>query len=226
MRMGIGTMTLFLDREDAGRRLGMRLAGRAFERPLVLALPRGGVEVGFEVATALHAPLDVIVARKLGAPDQPELAIGAIAPGVVVLNERIVEQLGVSRADVEALIAEETAEMERRAAAYRGGRPALDVTDRAVILVDDGLATGATAAAAIRSIRAGRPARIVLAVPVAAAETVSRISEQADEVMCLAVPTDFRAVGQWYEDFGQTSDRQVIELLERAGTSGPKGAVS
>jgi len=214
-------MALFHDRSDAGRRLGARLAALRLDDPLVLALPRGGVEVGFEVARTLHASLDVIVARKLGAPNQPELAIGAVAPGAVVLNDRIIEQLEISARDIEAEIARATAEMERRAAVFRSDRPPLALAGRTVVLVDDGLATGATAAAAAQSIRQARPALTVLAVPVAARETVARLKDQVDQLICLSLPPDFRAVGEWYEDFDQATDRHVVELLERAGALRP-----
>ena len=214
----------FLDRADAGRRLVAHLQSLALESPLVLALPRGGVEVGFEIAQSLRAPLDVLPARKLGAPHQPELAIGAIAPGAAVLNEHIVEQLGLSRQDIDRVIAEEEREMARRAEAFRSGLPPLDVAGKTVILVDDGLATGATAAAAIQSIRRGSPKKLILAVPVGARETVAALRRQVDELICLETTAEFRAVGEWYEDFEQTSDSRVIELLRTAAALRPSEA--
>lgn len=208
----------FFDRADAGRRLAAQLQKLSLENPLVLALPRGGVEVGFEIAQALRAPLDVVPARKLGAPFQPELAIGAIAPGAVVLNEHIVAQIGLSQQDIDRGIAEEEREMARRAEVFRSGLPPLDVAGKTVILVDDGLATGATAAAAIQSIRRGGPGKLILAVPVGARETVATLREQVDELICLETPAEFRSVGEWYEDFSQTSDGRVIELLRKAAS--------
>jgi putative phosphoribosyl transferase len=197
---------MFRDRRDAGR-------------PLVLGLPRGGVEVAFEVARALHAPLDVIPARKLGAPIQPELAFGAIAPGAAVLNDAIVRELGLTPGEIDQVIAEEDREMQRRAELFRSGRAPLDLRGRTVILVDDGLATGATAAAAIQSIRQGSPGGIILAVPVGAHETVRRLREHVDEVVSLETPHDFRAVGEWYDEFDQTPDSRVIELLQQAAVA-------
>ncbi len=211
---------IFRDRADAGRRLAAELARRPLEDPLVLALPRGGVEVGFEVARALHASLDVIPARKLGAPHQPELAIGAIAPGAVVLNQQLVRRLGMSDDAIQDAVWEETREMQRRADLFRSGRPPLDVAGRTVILVDDGLATGATAAAAIQSVRRGNPRTILLAVPVGARETVEALRETVDELVCLEMPADLQSVGQWYENFEQTSDRRVIELLDHSAPAG------
>jgi predicted phosphoribosyltransferase len=206
----------FVDRADAGRRLATDLLGRRLENPLVLALPRGGVEVGFQIALALHAPLDVLPARKLGAPAQPELAIGAIAPGAVTLNDHIIAQLGLTKDDVDGVIALEEQELERRAQIFRSGLPSLDVAGKTVILVDDGLATGATAAAAIQSIRKGLPHKLILAVPVGARETVAALKPQVDELICLETPPEFRAVGEWYGDFEQTTDQRVIALLREA----------
>jgi predicted phosphoribosyltransferase len=212
----------FVDRADAGRRLGAHFTGRHLENPLVLALPRGGVEVGFEVALALHAPLDVIPARKLGALSQPELAIGAIAPDAVILNDRIIAELGLEQDDIDRATAQQRVEMERQAALFRSGRPPLDLAGKTVILVDDGLATGATASAAIASIRRHHPRKVILAVPVGARDTVARLQHEADQVLCLETPWDFRSVGQWYADFQQTTDERVVELLRRAGTLRPE----
>lgn len=218
---------LFRDREDAGRQLGERLAEYRVDDLLVLALPRGGVVVGYEVARALGAPLDIIVARKLGAPYQRELGIGAIAPGGVrVLDEQMVHQLGITPAQIERIVAEETQEMERRLQHYRGNRPLPQSAGRTVILVDDGLATGVTARAAIQAIRRQEPRRLVLAVPVCPPETAQALHPLVDDLICLATPSDFHAVGLWYESFTQTSDDEVIYLLERAWREEDVGAGS
>jgi len=207
----------FLDRADAGRQLAALLRGLAGEHPLVMALPRGGVAVGFEVARELRAPLDVIVARKLGAPMQPELGIGAIAPGGIrVLDALAIRYLGITQDQIDRVIRAEEAEMERRVRLYRGDRPPPRIEGRTVILVDDGLATGVTARAAARSLRLQRPGRLVLAVPVCAPETAESIRMEVDEVVCIYMPSDFRAVGLWYEDFRQLEDSEVVDLLERA----------
>ncbi len=208
---------LFHDRTDAGRRLAQRLTVYRGPDTVVLALPRGGVEVGYEVARELDAPLDVIVARKLGAPGQRELGIGAIAPGGVrVLDEETIALLRVTPREIDAVAAEEAAEMARRERLFREGRPALDLSGRTVILVDDGLATGVTARAAVRAIRTRQPRRIVLAVPVCAPETAAALRGEVDDLICVESPPDFIAVGRWYEDFDQTSDQEVIDLLARA----------
>lgn len=208
---------IFEDRRDAGRQLAQRLALYQDEQPLVFGLPRGGVIVAYEVARALKAPLDVLVARKLGAPMQPELGIGAIAPGGVrVLDERTVRYLGIRSEQVEETIQRESAEMERRLHLYRRDRPFPDVNGQTVIVVDDGLATGVTARAAVRSIRLQHPRRTVLAAPVCAAESVASFRSEVDEVVCLESPLDFRAVGLWYRNFDQTTDEEVIALLERS----------
>jgi predicted phosphoribosyltransferase len=207
---------LFRDREDAGRRLAEELTRYRDEDPLVLALPRGGVVVGYEVARALDAPLDIIVARKLGAPHQPELGIGAIAPGDVrVLDEMAIQLLGISKAQIEQTVAEERREMERRLQCYRGDRPLPDLGGRTVILVDDGLATGVTARAAIQAIRRQAPRRLVLAVPVCPPETAETLRPLVDDLMALSTPPDFHAVGLWYGTFAQTSDDEVIALLQQ-----------
>jgi len=214
-----GSTFRFQDRADAGRRLAERLMSYCEEEPIVLALPRGGVAVGFEVARALNAPLDVVVARKLGAPAQPELGIGAIAPGGVrVLDEMAQKWLDISEARLEQIVARETAEMERRLLLYRGEKSLPDIQGRTVIVVDDGLATGVTARAAIRAIRQQNPRRIVLAVPVCAAESCDALSPEVDDLLCLLEPPYFQAVGLWYEDFAQVSDEEVVRLLEQART--------
>ena len=206
----------FMDRADAGRRLAAALTPLRQRDPVVLALPRGGVPIGYHVARALGAPLDVIVVRKLGAPDHEELAVGAIAREAVYIDWLIVRQLGVTQAYLEQVIAAEKEELERRERAYRGGRPALPVKGRTVIVVDDGLATGATFRAALAAVRIEQPASIVVAVPVGAPESVARLRGVADDVVCLEMPPDFRAVSLSYEDFSPTSDAGVVECLEAA----------
>lgn len=211
-------MALFRDRREAGRALAGKLRGHA-NRPgsVVLALPRGGVPVGFEVARELHAPLDVFVVRKLGLPGHEELAIGALATGGVrVINHDLVRTLRLPETVVEAVTARERGELERRERLYRGDRPPLDVGGRTVILVDDGVATGSSMRAAVVALRQRRPERIVVAVPVGPPETCAALREEADEVICADTPVDFDAVGQSYDDFSQTTDAEVKELLERA----------
>ncbi len=208
----------FRDRADAGKALA-GVMGRSIldPNPLVLALPRGGVPVGFEVARALRAELDVFLVRKLGLPGQEELAIGAIASGGVrVLNESLIEESGLSRGMIDRLTARAEDELKRREELYRRGRPALVVRDRTVILVDDGLATGATMRAARESLRLLEPARIIIAVPVAAKEIFDEFRASAAEIVCLHTPKEFTAVGVWYADFSQTSDDEVEALLADA----------
>ncbi len=186
---------------------------------LVLALPRGGVPVAFEVAHALRAPLDVFIVRKLGVPGQDELAMGAIATGGVrVLNEDVVGALGLSAKVIDAVAAREEKELERRERIYRGARTPPEVRERTIILVDDGLATGSTMRAAVAALRKQGPARIVVAVPVAAPETCEEFKSEVDETVCAATPRMFNGVGRWYEDFSQTSDGEVHELLAQART--------
>ncbi|HEX5975220.1 MAG TPA: phosphoribosyltransferase, partial [Rubrobacteraceae bacterium] len=207
----------FEDREDAGRRLAERLTRYRDERPVVFALPRGGVPVGYEISRSLGAPLDVFVSRKLGAPGQPEFGIGAVAPGGVrVLNGNVVERLGIPDDYLEAVTRKELAEVERRLKHFRGDRPEPEVRDRTVILVDDGLATGVTARAAVEALRRLGPRRLILAAPVCAAQTTELLAPEVDELVCLEAPSDLGAIGFWYGDFSQTSDEEVIELLEKA----------
>jgi putative phosphoribosyl transferase len=207
----------FVDRVDAGRRLGERLGHLRAEAPVVVGLPRGGVPVAFEVARALGAPLDVIVVRKLGVPFQPELAMGAIGEGGVrVLNDEIVRLARVKPGELAHVEARERVELERRVRRFRGDRPRVPLAGRTVVVVDDGIATGSTARAACRVARAHGAARVVLAVPVAPTEWTARIGAAADEFVCLTTPEPFWSVGQWYRDFGQTSDDEVATLLERA----------
>ena len=210
--------TAFRDRTEAGELLAERLseyAGRS--DVLVLGLPRGGVPVAYEVARALGVPLDVLVVRKLGVPGHEELAMGAIASGgVCMLNEDTVEALRIPRSVVDAVVARELRELERRERAYRGNRPPPSVHDRTVILVDDGLATGSTMRAAVAALRRLGPARIVVAVPTAAPSTCEEFRHEADECICDITPDPFYAVGLWYEDFSQTTDDEVRDLLERS----------
>ena len=211
----------FADRAEAGRALAQALAARrGAADTIVLGLPRGGVPVAYEVAAALGLPLDVLVVRKLGLPWQPELAMGAIASGgALVTNEEVVRYLDGRDEAFEAVRRREQAELERREQDYRGDRPALAMRGRTGILVDDGLATGATMEAAVRALRALGAKAVVVAVPVASQEARDRIAAVADEVVCLATPMLFSAVGQWYRDFGQTGDEEVRELLDRAHAS-------
>lgn len=212
----------FRDRTDAGTQLAERLSSEGIEDPLVLALPRGGVPVAFEVARRLDAPLDVFVARKIGAPSQPELGIGAIAEGgSMVLTQHLVDALRIPDERLAALKEQEERELARRVEHYRGDRVLPDLHERDVVLVDDGLATGVTAEAALHALRERRPRRLILAVPTCANDTADRLSSLA-EVVCVDRPADFRAVGLWYEVFDQTSDETVLDLLDRApaGTAG------
>ena len=209
---------IFADRREAGERLAQAL--RHLEpNALVLAIPRGGVIVGDVVARELGVPLDVVVPRKVGAPGNPELAIGAVAPGIRVLDTRMVRALGVSERYLEREIATQEAEIERRQQAYRAGRPSQPVSGRVAVVVDDGVATGSTAVAALRWARAQGAERVVLAVPVAPPQTIDRLRVEADEVVALETPQPFLAVGEWYRDFDQTTDEQVVSALARsAGT--------
>lgn len=208
---------MFADRHDAGRQLAKRLAEHRDTDAVVLALPRGGVPVAAEIAAVLQAQLDVIVARKLGAPGRPELGVGAIAEGgEPIVDERTLQLVGITEDDLTDTVDAERTELARRVRDYRGGRALPDVEGRTVILVDDGLATGVTARAALDALRGHRPGRLVLAVPVAAPATAMTMEDLADDVVVLHRPESFAAVGQWYDDFTQTSDETVVELLERA----------
>jgi len=206
----------FLNRRDAGRRLAAELKARQPRDPVVLALPRGGVPVGYEVARALDAPLDVLLVRKLGAPGYEEFGIGAIVDGAqpqVVLNAEAIEMMRVPPAYVAQERDRQLAEIERRRLLYAGTAAPVDVEGRTAIVVDDGIATGGTVLVALSALRKAKPAYIVLAVPVAPPETLAKLSGEADEVVCLESPSDFRAVGVHYADFSQTSDEEVIDLL-------------
>lgn len=207
---------MFADRIEAGARLAEALEHLEGEDVVVLGVPRGGVEVAAEVARARGWPLDIVIPRKVGAPFNPELGLGAIAPGVRVLDERMIHTLNVSPDYLEEEISAQEEEIHRRTEAYRGGRPPVDVRGKVAVVVDDGVATGGTAAAAVRWAKAQGATRVVLAIPVAPREAVLRLSKEADEVVCLGTPEPFFAVGQWYERFPQTSDREVVDLLEQA----------
>ncbi|MDT3397123.1 phosphoribosyltransferase family protein [Streptomyces sp. B1866] len=212
---------LFHDRRDAGQRLGERLrevkeAGR-LGCPVVLALPRGGALVADEVARALHAPLDVLLARRIGAPFNPELGVGALAgEDPPLYDERALALLDLTPDQLSPEVARERNELHRREYLYRRGRPPSDVRDRAVVVVDDGLATGVTARAALRTLRRRRPGRIVLAVPVCSQEAATVVDPEVDEVVCLHHPEAFRSVGEWYEDFRQVTDEEVIGIVRGA----------
>lgn len=211
---------LFQDRFDAGRLLASKLRSFA-NRPgtVVLALPRGGVPVGFEVAKALNVPLDVFVVRKLGVPGHEELAMGAIASGGIrVLNEDVVRAAGIPDDVIDAVAAEEERELERRERDYRDDRPPVDVKGRIVILVDDGLATGSSMRVAVLALKRKRPAQIVVAVPVGAPTTCAEFESEVDQTICAVTPEPFQSVGQWYRDFSQTSDEEVRDLLKRAAS--------
>jgi predicted phosphoribosyltransferase len=209
---------IFLDRREAGRTLGAELASYAGRNDVtVLGLPRGGVPVAFEVALALDAPLDVFLVRKLGVPGHEELAMGAIASGGVrVLNSSVIQQLRISAGDIERAANREERELRRREVAYRGDRPPLDLHGRIAILVDDGLATGSSMRAAVEAVRMLAPARIVVAVPVAPSSTAQEMRRIADDVVVVASPEPFEAVGRFYEEFDQTTDEEVRELLQRS----------
>lgn len=211
----------FTDRRHAGRVLASRVtkyAGR--DDVIVLALPRGGVPVAYEVAAALSAPMDVFLVRKLGTPGHRELAMGAIASGGVrVVNQDVVQWYGISEAAIDRIAREEQEELERRERVYRDDRPAPDLANKIVVLIDDGLATGSTMRAAVQAVRARRPARVVIAVPVGAPQTCAELAVSADEVICARMPEPFSAVGQWYLNFEQTDDAEVRELLQKSAAT-------
>jgi predicted phosphoribosyltransferase len=217
-------MSPYANRQAAGIALAQTLRRRALGGKLIiLGLPRGGVPVAFEVARALRAPLDVMVVRKIGMPGHEELAIGAVAiGGVVVRDVQAAALAGIDEHAFEALAAAESRELERRERRYRAGRPALDLKDRTVLLVDDGIATGSTMTAAVRAAGLGGAGRIVVAAPVASTDAIERVEREADEVIVLHAPYGFMAVGEWYVDFGQTQDDDVVDFLARAATFGMK----
>jgi putative phosphoribosyl transferase len=210
----------FIDRRDAGQQLGRALGRFAALKPIVLALPRGGVPVAFEVAKALHAPLDLILVRKIGAPGHSEFGIGAVVDGSdpqIVLNEETIEQAGIPLSFVKAEAERQLREIERRRHAYLGERKPLSVAGRTVIVVDDGIATGNTVKAALKALRRSGATHTILAVPVAPPEALDQLRTEVDEIVCLTSPMPFFAVGLHYRDFGQTSDAEVIELVQAAG---------
>ena len=217
----------FIDRTDAGRQLAKALARYINQRPVVLALPRGGVPVAAEVATELDAPLDLILVRKIGVPSQPELAMGAVVDGadpVVVRNEEVIQLCGVSEADFNSVRDEQLAEIERRRTLYLGDRPHPKLSGRTVIVVDDGIATGATTRAALHAISMRKPNKLVLAVPVAPTETLKKLQGEADDIVCLEDYEDFGAIGLFYSDFRQVSDTEVITLLAKHPVKAPAAA--
>ena len=212
-------MTLpFENRQDAGRQLARKLRERNFDNPVVLALPRGGVPVAYEVANALGVPMDLLFVKKIGAPGWPEYGIGAVVDGAnpqIVLTEEIVRQLRPSPEYIEAEMQRQLKEIARRRLIYLGDRQPIDLKDRTVIIVDDGIATGGTVKAALKGVRKNQPRKIILAVPVAPRDTLEELSDQCDEIICLYTPTPFGAVGSFYRDFGQTGDSEVISLMSR-----------
>jgi len=210
---------MFKDRKQAGKKLAEALLKYKAETPVILAIPRGGVPVAYEVAIALDAPLDIVVVRKLGAPGQPELGIGAVVDGdhpQGVLNEEIMAELAVSQDYLDREVARQLKEIRRRQEAYRGGRASEKIEGRTVIVIDDGIATGGSMRAALRGVRRSNPKRLVMAVPVAPTETIESLRPEVDDVVCLSTPEFFAAIGEFYEDFGQTSDKEVTELLDAA----------
>jgi predicted phosphoribosyltransferase len=210
---------VFKDRQEAGRLLAERLAGFREAQPIVLGLPRGGVPVAFEIAQALRAPLDVMLVRKIGVPWQPELALGAVSDGAepeIFIDEQLKSLLEIDDDYISAARKREVAEIERRRTTYRQGRPPVEVAGRVVIVVDDGIATGATTRVALRALRRRKPSRLVLAVPVAPPDSLSGLRIEADEIVCLETPEDMGAVGLYYRDFRQTTDQEVTDLLARS----------
>jgi putative phosphoribosyl transferase len=206
----------FQDRYDAGRRLAALLERYRGDHPVVLALPRGGVVVGYEVARALEAPLDVLLVRKLGVPGAEEIAMGAIAAGTTLVDAELVARLGIPQSAIREAISRETEELSRRERAYRGDRPPVPIAGRTVIVVDDGLATGATAQAAVRSLRPRAPRRIVFAAPICSGDGAAALRRVADDVECLECPPEMQAVGWWYQDFSPTTDAEVVRCLREA----------
>ena len=215
----------FRNRSEAGRRLAVALAGYKEQEPTILALPRGGVAVAAEVAAALDAPLDLILVRKVGVPFQPELAMGAVADGggsTIVRNEDVIEHVGIDEAEFKALCDAELAEIERRRERYLSNRERAEIAGRTAIVIDDGVATGATTRAALRATRMRNPKRLVLAVPVAPSDSLTELRREADDIMCLEDDSVFEAIGLYYRDFRQVSDEEVIEILQRFPAGKPR----
>jgi putative phosphoribosyl transferase len=215
----------FRNRSEAGRRLAVALAGYKEQEPTILALPRGGVTVAAEVAAALDAPLDLILVRKVGVPFQPELAMGAVADGggsTIVRNEDVIEHVGIDEAEFKALCDAELAEIERRRERYLGNRERAETAGRTAIVIDDGIATGATTRAALRATRMRNPKRLVLAVPVAPSDSLTELRREADDIMCLEDDSVFEAIGLYYREFRQVSDEEVIEILHRFPAGKPR----
>ncbi len=211
---------IFADRTHAGRRLAAELSWLLPQHPIVVALPRGGVPVAVEVAAALDAPIELLTVRKIGAPQNPEFAVGAMAEdGVAIVDSGTVAALGLTDADIERVVERESRELRRRVERFRGAEPPTGVRGRTVVVVDDGLATGLTDLAAVRTLRGRGAARIIVAVPVGSHQAVAMLREEADEVVCLEVPDDLGGVGRWYRDFAQVSDEEVLSLLGRTGAS-------
>lgn len=208
---------IFENREEAGRKLAVKLSKYRAEKPLVLALPRGGVPVGFEIAEKLGASLDVLISRKIGAPHNPEFGIGAVAEGNIrVLDKPVIRLLNISKEDLETVSNEEKRELVRRAELYRSNQPLPSFKNRIIILVDDGLATGVTARAAIKALKKQNPKKIVFASPVCAYDTAGEFRHLVDDVVCVSTPVDFESVGLWYRNFDQVTDREVINLLHQS----------
>jgi putative phosphoribosyl transferase len=215
------------NRRHAGIKLVQALEHYRDQNVIVLALPRGGVPIGYEVAHFLRAPLDILVVRKLGAPGHEELAIGALGPGhVVVLNQELIQMLGVSQAQLTRVIDQEAKELDRRLQKFRGNRPFPDISGKTVIIIDDGLATGSTALAAVQAVRKIGMDNIVLAIPVCARDSASSLRYEVDELVCLESPAEFHAVGLWYQNFEQTSDGEVVDLLQKAWKEIPNTPIS
>lgn len=208
---------IFKDRQDAGKQLAEQLKKYADEHPTIIALPRGGVVLGYEVANILNAPMDIIVPRKIGAPNNPEFAIGAIAPKlIVILNDKMIEYLNIPEWEIEKIIEKETKEMNRRMELYRKNLPGLDLKNKTVILVDDGIATGLTTQAAVLSIKLLNPSKIILAVPVCPHDSTNKFEQHVDEFICLNEISDFHAISPYYYNFNQVTDDEVIQLLQKS----------
>lgn len=218
---------VFANRREAGILLAERLAALSLERPVVVAVPRGGVPVAFEIAKVLGAPLEILAVRKLGAPGNPEFAVGAIAEGgVAVIDRRTVRRVGMSAVMLDQAVAREAAELGRQLIRYRGQHEPLDVRERTAIVVDDGLATGLTDLAAVRALRARGAARVVVAVPVSVADALARVADEADEVICHTIPVELIAVGAWYDDFAPVGDEEVVALLDELAAQAGAGAAA